>query len=236
MAEAGTMSNLHFHRFENDDILAHSLARTIAENLKDAIAEKGEASLIVSGGSTPKKFFHRLSQIDLPWEKVKIGLCDERWVPPSHQDSNEKLVRENLMIAYASKATFIGMFIDGVEAFVAQSDCSEKIKSLFPSFDVMVLGMGEDAHTASLFPQNPKLKEAFKSDLYCIAIEPSTAPHLRMSLTLSAILSSKHLYLHFQGEKKLSLYHQGLEGSDCMEMPIRAILHQPSTDIEVYTA
>ena len=230
------MNNLHFHRFENDDLLALSLARTVAENLQNALFEKGEASLIVSGGSTPKKFFHALSQIDLGWENVKIGLCDERWVAPIHPDSNEKLVREALMVGYASKATFIGMFIDGLEAYDAQSACGEKITSSFPSFDVMVLGMGEDAHTASLFPRNPKLKEAFDTHQPCISIEPLSAPHTRMSLTLSAILSSKHLYLHFQGEKKLSLYHQALESDHRLEMPICAILHQANTPIEVYTA
>lgn len=236
MAEAGTMNNLHFHRFENDDLLALSLADAIAQNLRDALAEKGEAFLIVSGGTTPKKFFHALSQIDLPWEKVKIGLCDERWVAPTHPDSNEKLVRETLMMGYASKATFIGMFMEGLDAHDAQSACGERILSSFPSFDVMVLGMGEDAHTASLFPHNPKLNEAFESNELCISIEPSTAPHKRMSLTLNAILSSRHLYLHFQGEKKLSLYHQALQSDHRLEMPIGAILHQTTTPIEVYTA
>lgn len=230
------MSNLHFHCFDTDEFLALSLARNVAENLQDALAKKGEASLIVSGGNTPKKFFHELSQIDMPWEKVTIGLCDERWVPPSHPDSNEKLVRENLMVAYASKATFIGMFIEGAVADDVQRACNDKIKSSFPSFDVMILGMGEDAHTASLFPHNPKLQEAFESDELCISIEPLSAPHKRMSLTRNAILSAKHLYLHFQGEKKRALYYQALEGNDAMEMPIRSILHQNQTAIEVYTA
>jgi len=230
------MNNLHFHRFENDDLLAYSLACKVAENLQDALAKKGEASLIVSGGSTPKKFFHELSQIDLAWEKVKIGLCDERWVAPTHPDSNEKLVRENLMVAYASKATFIGMFIEGAEAHDAQNACTQKIKDLLFPFDVIVLGMGDDAHTASLFPHNPKLNEAFESNELCISIEPSTAPHNRMSLTRNVILSADHLYLHFQGEKKLSLYHQALESDRRLEMPICAILHQTTTPIEVYTA
>jgi 6-phosphogluconolactonase len=230
------MSNPHLHRFESDDLLAASLANTIAENLREALSQKGTASLIVSGGSTPKKFFHALSQIDLDWENVKIGLCDERWVEAEHIDSNEKLVRENLMVGDASKATFIGMFIEGVEADDAQSACAKKIEeSLFP-FDVIVLGMGDDAHTASLFPHNPKLHEAYESHELCISIKPVTAPHIRMSLTRSAILSSRHLYLHFQGEKKGELYQQALEGNDTFEMPIRSILHQSETAIEVYTA
>lgn len=230
------MSNLHFHRFESDDLLAASLANTIAENLREVLSQKGTASLIVSGGSTPKKFFHALSQIDIEWENVKIGLCDERWVAPEHADSNEKLVRENLMVGHASKATFIGMFIEGAEADDAQNTCSKKIQeSLFP-FDVIVLGMGDDAHTASLFPHNPKLHEAYETNELCISIEPVTAPHIRMSLTRSAILSSRHLYLHFHGDKKGELYHKALEGNDIFEMPIRSILHQPDKAIEVYTA
>ena len=230
------MSNLHFHHFDNDDILALTLANTIAKNLKDAILEKGSASLVVSGGSTPKKLFKALSKIDLSWENVRIGLCDERWVTPHHNDSNEKLVRENLMVNYAARAAFVGMFIDSLEVDQAETACSEKIKSSLWPFDVVVLGMGDDAHTASLFPHNPKLKEAYESNDLCIAIEPTTAPHLRMSLTLSAILSAQHLYLHFQGAKKIALYHEALSGKDTAKMPIRAILHQLTKEVEVYTA
>lgn len=230
------MSNLHFHQYENDDLLADALANAIAQDLHSAIELRGKGSLIVSGGSTPKKLFAHLSNLDLPWEKIMIGLCDERWVSPEHPDSNEKLVREFLMINKASKASFVGMYTSEHDIQSAQAICSQKIRSALEPLDVVVLGMGEDAHTASLFPHNPKLPEAYTTQESCIAIKPQSAPHMRMSLSLSAIVSAKRLYLHFQGEKKVALFHEARDGDDEITMPIRAILQQPDIALEVYCA
>lgn len=226
------MNNLHFHRFEDEEKLAFSLAQSIVNHLNDAIAEKGSASLIVSGGSTPKKLFKALNTMDIEWNKIKIGLCDERLVEPTHNDSNEKLVRETLMTGYAAKATFIDM------ANEDETACSVRVKELLMPFDVLVLGMGDDAHTASLFPNNPRLAEAYDltRENICITIEPQHAPHTRMSLTLGAILSAHHVYLHFQGVSKLNVYKEALNGTDTFTMPIRAIINQTDKKIEVYSA
>ncbi len=237
MVEAG-MSNIHFHEFKNDNELALKLAQVIAEDLTCAIKQKGSAALLVSGGITPLKLFSALSSVEIDWENVHIGLCDERWVSPSHNESNEKLIRETLLQNYASKATFVGMFIDGKDALHVESECSKNMKSSLTPFDVIVLGMGNDAHTASLFPNNPRLSEAYdflREDI-CIAIEPTTAPHMRMSLTLKAILSSSKIYLHFQGDSKLKVYNEAMEGDDIFAMPIRSILKQHTKEIEVYFA
>lgn len=230
------MNNLHFHRFEDEEKLAFSLAQSIVNHLNDAIAEKGSASLIVSGGSTPKKLFKALNTMDIEWNKIKIGLCDERLVKPTHNDSNEKLVRETLMTGYAAKATFVSMLSDSLE--VNETDCSRRIKSSLAPFDVIVLGMGDDAHTASLFPNNPRLAEAYDQtkENICIKIVPKHAPHTRMSLTLGAILSAHHVYLHFQGVSKLNVYKEALNGTDTFAMPIRAIINQTDKKIEVYSA
>jgi 6-phosphogluconolactonase len=232
MAEAGMMNNLNFHRFDDEEKLAFSLAQSIVNGLNDAIAEKGSASLLVSGGSTPKKLFKALSTMDIEWDKIKIGLCDERLVEPTHHDSNEKLVRETLMTGYAAKATFISM------ANEDETACSVSVKELLMPFDVLVLGMGDDAHTASLFPNNPRLSEAYDqtTEKVCIKIIPQSAPHTRMSLTLGAILSAHHVYLHFQGESKLNVYKEALNGTDTFTMPIRAIINQTDKTIEVYSA
>jgi 6-phosphogluconolactonase len=98
--------------------------------------------------------------------------------------------------------------------------------------------MGDDGHTASLFPHNPKLPEALdmNNDTLCIAMTPSTAPHERMSLTLAALLQAHRLYLHFEGEKKRLVFDEAIKNTDANEMPIRALLHQDTKDIEVYYA
>jgi 6-phosphogluconolactonase len=222
------------HCFETQEELVAHLSQSIAQNLKEAIQTKGIATLLVSGGSTPKPLFETLRKMPLAWDKMKIGLCDERWVESDHEDSNAKLVQEYLLQEEASAATFVGMYNGEQEISLAEEVCSETLKAeLFP-FDVLVLGMGTDAHTASLFPNNERLEEAFETDELCIMIEPTTAKHERMSLTLNTILSAKHLYLHFEGEEKQKVYEEALKGEDTMKMPIRAVLNQNIKEIEVY--
>lgn len=220
--------------FCKQETLLVTLSHNIVRNLEEAINNKGSASLLVSGGSTPKPLFEKLRKIPLAWDKVKIGLCDERWVDDEHADSNAHLVKEVLMQDEARSAHFVGMYNQEQENRLAEEVCSEKLKAeLFP-FDVVILGMGADAHTASLFPNNERLQEAFTSEELCIAIEPTTAAHKRMSLTLNAILSAKNIYLHFEGKEKSAVYEEALNGEDTESMPIRAVLNQKMKQIEVY--
>ncbi len=224
------------HTFTEQDVLIASLSQSILKQLQDAIDKKGKASLLVSGGSTPKPLFEKLRKAPLAWEKVSIGLCDERWVPSTHEESNENLVKTYLLQEKAAKATFVGMYNEEADIETAEKVCSKKIKATLFPFDVLILGMGSDAHTASLFPKNIKLEKAFdlQSEELCIAIEPTTAPHLRMSLTRSAILSANNLYLHFEGEEKRTVYAKALAGNDMYKMPIRSVLNQDMKDIKVY--
>lgn len=224
------------HEFSSQQSLIDELSRSIADDLETAVRQNGKASLLVSGGSTPKPLFEALRRITLPWEKVTVGLCDERWVPPTHEASNERFVKQHLLQELAAKAQFVGMYCEGVGAEDAETACTEKIKTSLQPFDVLILGMGTDGHTASLFPRNPRLKEAFKAGdaTLCIAIEPEGVPHTRMSLTPSAILGSKHLYLHFEGDEKRALYEEVIDGNDIYEYPVRAFLQQEKNDIKVY--
>lgn len=228
--------SVNFHNFETKVELVEKLSQNIAQNLQDSIERKGDATLIVSGGSTPKPLFEKLRKMKLNWDKVTVGLCDERWVSFEHKDSNEQFVKTYLLQDEASKAKFVGMYIDGKSAEESETECSFLVEKNLKPFDVLILGMGGDAHTASLFPNNPKLELGFETQELCIAIDPQTAPHIRMSLTRSAILSAKHLYLHFEGESKLEVYEKALSGDDMNIMPIRAILNQDKKDVEVYYA
>ena len=232
------MMSRNVHAFSTQDDLIAALSQSITQELQKAINEKGKASLLVSGGSTPKPLFEKLRETSLDWEKVCIGLCDERWISSTHEESNENLVKTHLLQAKASKATFIGMYIEGTDSQDAEILCEKKMKeALFP-FDVLILGMGSDAHTASLFPENVKLEKAFdlNNEALCIAIEPTTAPYMRMSLTRQAILSAAHIYLHFEGKEKLAVYEEAIVGEDMYKMPIRSILNQDIKDVEVYYA
>ena len=224
------------HRFDEQDELIESLSASILANLQKAINEKGKASLLVSGGSTPKPLFEKLSKTPFAWEKVSVGLCDERWVDTFREESNEHLVKKYLLQKGAAKARFIGMYEKGKDIYTAQKSCSLKMQEMLSPFDVIILGMGSDGHTASLFPENEKLEEAFdlKNQNFCIAIEPMTAPFSRMSLTLRAILSAKHIYIHFEGEEKMAVYKEAIAGEDIYTMPIRSVLNQDIKSVEVF--
>jgi len=226
------------YEFASSQELAEALSQRIATDLQAAIDAKGSASLLVSGGSTPKPLFRVLCEKDIDWSRVRIGLVDERWVDPAHEESNERLIRNELLQGRAAAAEFVGMYQEGSSAEEAEVSCSEKIEKELSPFTVVVLGMGGDAHTASLFPDNPKLEEAYRlsNPLYCIAIHPQSAPHTRMSLTLPAILSAEHLYLHIEGEEKQKVLEEALRGEDRFAMPIRAVLQQNQKTVEVYQA
>lgn len=237
MAEVGTMSST-MHAFSSQDDLIEALSQSIILQLQKAIDQKGKASLLVSGGSTPKPLFKKLREAPLAWEKVSVGLCDERWVSPSSEESNENLVKTYLLQKKASRAAFVGMYNEVLDVQTAETSCTKKMKeTLFP-FDVLVLGMGNDSHTASLFPHNVKLEKAFdlNNEDLCIAIEPTSAPCVRMSLTRKAILSAENIYLHFEGKEKQAVYEEAIAGDDLYAMPIRSVLNQEFKNVEVYYA
>lgn len=224
------------HAFSDQETLIEALSQSIVANLQKAIDERGKASLLVSGGSTPKPLFEKLRKTVLDWDKVSVGLCDERWVDVSKEESNEHFVKKYLLQEEAAKAHFIGMYCKDTDLYNAQKLCSKKMKEILFPFDIIILGMGSDAHTASLFPENAKLEEAFnlKNENFCITIEPTTAPFSRMSLTLRAILSAKHIYIHFEGEEKIAVYEEAIAGEDIYTMPIRSVLNQDMKEIEVF--
>jgi len=226
----------NFHIFNSKEDLTQSFSNTIIEKLEHAIETKDKAVLLVSGGNTPKVLFEKLRTYDIAWEKVVISLVDERWVNEKHEDSNAKLVKENLLKDKVSKATFIPLYQEYSEAFDSVDICSELVKKeLFPC-DVLILGMGDDSHTASLFPENEKLEEGInlKNESYCVSMTPLTAKHTRMSLTLSAILKADNIYLHIQGIGKKEVYEKALKEDNFLLSPISAVLKNEKKQIEVY--
>jgi len=225
-----------FKSFDSKESLVEELSLNIIKLLKEAIIKNGRASLLVSGGNTPKALFQKLSTMDFPWEQVTISLVDDRWLPSSHKDSNELLIKENLLKNKASKAKFVGMYIENKTAFESDTQCSNLYKEKVYPFDVIILGMGNDSHTASLFPNNKKLERAYdlENKNLCISIKPETAPYERMSLTLRGILSAKNIILHIEGEEKLKVYKKALNSNDIFETPISAVLNNQDKKIEVY--
>ncbi|MBX2826328.1 MAG: 6-phosphogluconolactonase, partial [Gammaproteobacteria bacterium] len=196
---------------ESKVALAEKLATDVAAMLAAGIRDRGRATIAVSGGSTPLPFFQALSRKPLDWSSVTVTLADERWVDPDHADSNERLVRQELLVAEASAATLLGLYQPIDEPEDALSSLDAQLRSLLP-FDVVILGMGDDGHTASLFPGADGLQDALdlQRDVYCAAMVPGTAKHKRMSLTLKALVATQHLLVHITGETKRSVLEYAL--------------------------
>ncbi len=224
--------------FEDRETLAEELARSVAGDLAAAVRARGRASLVVSGGSTPTPFFEALGRQSLPWGEVEVTLADERWVAADDEASNERLVRHHLLVGEAAAARFVALKTAAATPEDGRDACEAALAALARPFDVVVLGMGGDGHTASLFPGTAELAAGLdpESRRLCLPVRPATAPHPRMSLTLAALLASRRLVVHITGQSKWRVYQQALALGAADELPIRGVLDSGHAGLQVYWA
>lgn len=222
------------HLFVDGALAAADMARRIAVILSEAIAARGVASIALSGGRSPRPVLEALSEAAIDWDKVVVTLVDERWVAPDHADSNERLIRETLLQAKAAKARFLGMKNAGANAYAGQAGVETAFRALPWPIDIVLLGMGEDGHTASLFPEAKELADGLSTDALTLAVTPPSAPHQRMSLSAKAILKSRHIFLQIGGATKKAVYDRAMEGGPIEELPIRLALCQHHVSVEVW--
>lgn len=224
------------NRFPSPDALSAGLADRVAEVLDYAVAARGRASLVVSGGRTPIALFETLSRRDVPWDRVTITLADERWVPPDSPDSNEHLVREHLLRGPAAAAGFVGLYQGDVTLDDGEPLSQKALKSVPRPFDAVILGMGGDGHTASLFPGSPQLDTALdtREPALCRAVRADAPPHERMTLTLRALLDSRWIGLHITGNDKWKVLEEAARPGPVREFPVRCVLHQRKVPVHVY--
>ncbi|MGZ4958352.1 MAG: 6-phosphogluconolactonase [Methylomonas sp.] len=231
-----------FH-FEQRSHLFTALAAECQDLLSESLSKNGTATLLVSGGSTPAPLYEALSKFDLAWKKIKVALVDERWVDQEHAASNEALIKRTLLINNAKAATFTGMKTGAKRAAEGQAETEAKYRVLPQPFTVAIVGMGNDGHTASLFPHAEGLREALNidNDQLTAAItaqqSPVTGPNTeRLTLTLSALLKCDRLIILLTGEDKLAVFDQAMKPGSVEDMPIRALLNQEEVPVELYWA
>ncbi|WP_258806732.1 6-phosphogluconolactonase [Pseudidiomarina sp. CB1] len=220
-------------KFHHDSDLIDQFSRQLCRELEHAVAERGHAYLVVSGGRTPVPLFERLSKQVLPWPQITIVLADERWLPATDAQSNERLVRQHLLQHQAAAANFISLLTDASDAHQAVTAVNQRLADL-PRFDVVILGMGEDGHTASLFPCSAELAHALSTADSVAAVTPTTAPHQRMSLSLARLLDSRHIYFHLSGTNKAAVLEQAMQPE--ADFPVSRFLQQQQVPVEVMLA
>ena len=226
------------HEFKDGAALAEGLADRVGGALAEAVSVRGRASIAVSGGSTPKAFFKALSARDLDWGKVTITLVDERFVPADNPRSNHLLVAENLLRDRAAAATFLPLYRDAGSAEEAAEIATADAAALGEPFDVAILGMGTDGHTASFFPGGSRLAEAISADTPrgVITMEADGAGETRLTFTFTSLQDARLLVLHIEGQgKKVVLAAAEGDGPET-DMPIRAVLRRAATPVDIYWA
>lgn len=225
--------HLHADRAE----MAGALARHVAHALLAGIRKNGRASLLVSGGRSPIAFFEALSTQVLPWDHVGISLVDERWVAAYSPNSNEALVRKHLLRERAAQASLIPLMGGEADPASGLAAATRRVSALSQPFDVVVLGMGTDGHTASWFPcadDTPAAMDPAGTEVLA-AVHPTSAPHARITFTVPALFNARQLIVAIEGAAKREVIEQAAAAGDAAP-PIAAVLRQNRAPVHVFFA
>lgn len=231
------MTDLTWHRYQSKEQLAAALAQRVAERLSSAIKARGNALLAVSGGTTPALFFRELSRQELEWDLVTVTLVDERFVPPSSERSNARLVQEHLLQNDAKGANFVPLFHEVRSAEDAAEKANQAISSLPLPIDVAVLGMGLDGHTASFFPDAEDLSSLLaEENRLVLPVHAPSAGEPRLTLSVPLLCGAALTVLHIEGEEKKRVLEDARARDNELEAPILAILRRSAEPVETYWA
>lgn len=224
---------IELDRFASIESAADALADALAVTIRESISDRGRAQLAVSGGRTPGYVFQRLRGQDVNWGRVVVTLTDERWVPGSHPDSNERLVKTELLRGPAAAATFVPLYGGEESPAAGHSACEQRLLSLGSPLDSVYLGLGEDGHFASLFPGDPAVEVRGS---ICVAVAAKNARLPRMSLTVDTILRARKIFLLYSGAEKHRRFSEAMKPGGCYDAPLRLLVSQDRTPMRVFSA
>ena len=224
------------HFFDSREEASLAAANHIVAALTKSLERQARTLLVVTGGSSPALCYAALAKANIPWGRVQTLLSDERWVPPTHDDSNEKMVRETLLTGHATEADLVSLYDAQVSVSERSLTLNETLGDLPIPFACSLLGMGEDGHFASLFPDSDNLEIGLQLDnpTFFIPVTTAASPHPRISLTLAALTRSDVIVLLFFGKSKREVYE--LAKASSTEFPVSRLLHQKRVPVHVYWA
>lgn len=228
---------LQINKFESREALIVSLTADVLEALSSVIGERSVSSMLLAGGNTPGPLYEHLSKQHFPWDRVWVAPTDERWVAPTHEDSNEKLIRGTLIKNEASKIQYMSLKSKADNPVRGQIEIENKLKELPWPPEVVLLGMGEDGHVASLFPGLPDTRDAMsiENTQRCHPVRREGDDVARISITLNTLLNSKRIFLLCYGEKKLKVIEKSAKEKTEL-FPVSHLLCQDAVPVTLYWA
>ena len=211
-------------KYPDSEMMAMDLADLLASELNNALHNRDRATLVVPGGTTPGPIFDILSGVKLDWSRVNVLLTDERWVPEDHPRSNTRLLRERLLVGAAAAATLIPLYKATKTPQEALPELSKAIGPLLP-IDVLLLGMGQDMHTASLFIGDDNLADAFESHApLLLPMHNKNRDEPRVTLTAPVLHGAMKTHIVYTGKSKNKALKNARKLNDPLLAPISAFL------------
>ena len=223
------MSSPVIETFPDAAAWAEAAAARLAEALTEGVAAQGRAVFAGAGGSTPSPVYARLAQADLDWSKVTATLVDERYVPETSPDSNAALMKRTLLTGPAAAARFLPLYAPSVTVDRAAAEASKALATDGARLDAVLLGMGEDGHICSIFPESPTLKTLLTPNLKpaVYGVPPGrdgmAPPQERLSINLPYLISSRRVVLALTGAKKRAVFEREAAGDPRIH-PIAAMI------------
>ena len=214
---------MDFKEYADSDMMMIDLANVLASELRNALLSHDRVSLVVPGGTTPGPIFDSISAVDLHWDRVNVMLTDERWVPETSDRSNTKLLRERLLVGKAAAATYVPLYADAPTPEEKLPALTANIAPMLP-INVMLLGMGADMHTASIFPEADQLDLALTGKDVLVAMLAPGAPEPRITLSADVLKGAMSRHIVIIGEEKRAALEKARHLTP-NEAPIAAVLN-----------
>lgn len=216
---------MKFNEYPDRDMLAIEVANEMAGDLKTHLLHHDTVSLAVAGGTTPGPIFDDLCAADIDWARVQVMMTDERWVPEDSSRSNAALIRSRLLQDRAAAAQFLPFFVPGRTPEAALPQLEQTLADKLP-LSVVLLGMGDDMHTASLFPGAEGLEAALAADAPAFAVmRPDSQPEPRISLTARVLDAAIAKHLVIFGDAKRAALEMAMTLPP-EQAPIQAVLSE----------
>lgn len=208
--------------YPDKEMMMMDLADTLASELENVLLTQPSASLAVPGGTTPGPIFDSLCAARLEWGRVNVMLTDERWVPETSDRSNTRLLRQRLLVDRAASAAYVPLYADAETPEEKLGDLQAGLEASLP-LSVVLLGMGADMHTASIFPGADKLEEALNGDDTLVAMRAPGAPEPRITLSAKVLKGALSRHIVIVGTEKRDALERAQKLSP-EEAPVAAVL------------